>query len=111
MWPYIVVPALVALAALHWFWQRRWRQSQARCQQLEQALAVAAAEKRELSLQEQARRQTIFDGMIEGIALLDPQGRIEFMNLALRRCARFSSSAPYSWLMKSIRVMSIFANS
>ena len=102
MWPYIIL-ALVAVAALHWFWQRRWRRCQARCQHLEHALAAGAEEQRRLALQEQARRQTIFDGMIEGIVLLDPQGRVEFMNLALRRFLGCTTDARGRPLLELVR--------
>ena len=35
--------------------------------------------------QEQVRQQTIFDGMLEGVAILDAQGSIQAANLAFRR--------------------------
>ena len=35
---------------------------------------------------------------------------VVFMKRPLRRCARFSWLPPYNWLMKSMRVMSIFAS-
>jgi two-component system, OmpR family, phosphate regulon sensor histidine kinase PhoR len=42
-------------------------------------------EKTEAAAQAQAKRQTLFDGMREGVVLLDVGGRVEFVNLALRR--------------------------
>lgn len=85
MW--IASTLVLAFAALviHLRWRRRYRQSLAENAGLVRLQAQLQEQHRKEAEREAARYQTIFDGMVEGVAVLDAQDQVQTMNLAFRR--------------------------
>lgn len=82
MWPYLIIAPLVALAAwLAW----RLRRSQAEAEQLLTQNASLADGQRLAALQARAQETAVFNSMVEGLVLLDGQGRIQLANRQFSR--------------------------
>ncbi|HXR07675.1 MAG TPA: ATP-binding protein [Candidatus Acidoferrum sp.] len=83
-WPLLI---LAACAALLWF-QHHWlRRRHAAEMAVAARQSAEAAAREELAAQDraQARLQTLFNSMIEGVLLLDADGRVQFVNDSLRQ--------------------------
>ncbi len=84
MWPTltIIAVALIALATMHWLWRRRFLREKDRAR-----LEIAAVQQQleQQSLQVQTQQEALFDSMIEGLLLLDGNGRIRLANRAFLR--------------------------
>ncbi len=82
MWPFLTIIAVAAAVGIHFWWRRKFaragQQSRAERESFQQ-LSRAAIER---ALAEQ---ETLFDSMIEGVLLLDEQGRIRIANCAFHR--------------------------
>ena len=78
----ILALALVAAAGLLRFEALRHRRER---EELERRLAVQARRQQQEFLDQfQARQQALFNGMIEGVLLLDHHGRVQMVNESLR---------------------------
>jgi two-component system phosphate regulon sensor histidine kinase PhoR len=83
-WPLLI---LAACAALLWF-QHRWlrrRHAAEMAAAARQSAEAAAREELAAQARAQARLQTLFNSMIEGVLLLDADGRVQFVNDSLRQ--------------------------
>jgi two-component system phosphate regulon sensor histidine kinase PhoR len=78
---------LAACAALLWF-QHRWlrRRHRAEMERAAREFAKTAGQREQsVRIESQARLQTLFNSMIEGVLLLDADGRVQFVNDSLRK--------------------------
>lgn len=85
MWFWTSLVLLIAVIGMHFQWRSRYRQAEldiAGLQRLQRLMQEEHARDRE---REQIRQQTVFDGMLEGVAILDSQGNVQSSNLAFRR--------------------------
>jgi two-component system phosphate regulon sensor histidine kinase PhoR len=103
MFPYLVI--LAACAALLWFdhWRmgRRHREDLARTRR---ELAEAAHEQeRQIAAQSQTRQETLFNSMIEGVLLLDTDGRVEWVNDSLRKGCGVAENIKGQTIMEAFR--------
>jgi two-component system phosphate regulon sensor histidine kinase PhoR len=77
MLPAVIILALIALLALHFWWRAKL--------QRERATWQAEAKKQEASahleaVEARTRQDALFDSMIEGVLVLDEAGRVQFAN-------------------------------
>jgi two-component system phosphate regulon sensor histidine kinase PhoR len=82
---FAIAAAALAVGAVHLLWRRRYRAAQAEIAGLLRLQALMKEEHRREAEREQVRQRTIFDGMMEGVAVLDKAGNIQSANLAFRR--------------------------
>jgi two-component system phosphate regulon sensor histidine kinase PhoR len=83
-WPLLI---LAACAALLWF-QHGWLERRHHAEQARAGRDFAEAarrQEREVEAQSQSRQQTLFNSMIEGVLLLDTDGRVQLVNDSLRK--------------------------
>src|SRR5437763_15818640 len=79
MWPVLTILALVALAALHFWWRKKFLRARAAVRyEIEQHKTLQ--EKTTLQLRNQ--QEALFNSMVEGLLLLDQSGRIQLANRA-----------------------------
>ena len=90
MWPAVVFISFALLAALWILDHRRARRERI---QLSQTISRLSEQSRELNDGEKSRQQTLFDGMAEGVLVVNEHGRIEFLNLALQRLLALPKTA------------------
>lgn len=83
-WPSFIIAA----AALGLWWQHSWlqrRHLEAEVRLKRASEDAAAARQREVQSQADARQQTLFNSMSEGVLLLDASGRVLMANESLRK--------------------------
>jgi two-component system phosphate regulon sensor histidine kinase PhoR len=88
MWPVLACIALVALALVAALWLIDRRRAQSK---LQLTIARCQDEERKAIAQEKIKRQTLFDGMVEGVLLVNEEGRVDFLNLSLKRLLGLTS--------------------
>ena len=76
-WQITTFLALAALVVVHLWWLRRWRAGEMAARVREEALTRSDEATR---AQAQAQQAAVFDSMVEGVVLLDGEGRILLAN-------------------------------
>src|SRR6266478_6231262 len=79
LWPFLTVLALAALAAVHFWWRRKFLLAG---QEAQRNIRNIKAEQEGAALQVQTRQDALFNSMVEGLLLLDEDGRIQLANRA-----------------------------
>jgi two-component system phosphate regulon sensor histidine kinase PhoR len=85
MWWNLII--ILAAAALLW-WQRRWlerRRQEDLARMQRQSAETAEQLQREAETRAQEAQQTLFNSMIEGVLLLDANGRVALANDSMRK--------------------------
>lgn len=109
MWTTLTILLAAALVALSFTWW--WRSSRARREtdRLRRELAATEQLRREADDQARAERQTLFNSMVEGVMLLDSQGRILLANQSLEQLFGIHTDIRGQTLMESIRLHELAA--
>ncbi len=97
----IFAACLTMMVALWWRQDRRYRQWRASLQR--QYDEQARREQQELHAQFQVRQQALFNGMIEGVLLLDEQGRVQMVNESLRKFFGVANDIHGQTIMEAFR--------
>jgi two-component system phosphate regulon sensor histidine kinase PhoR len=93
MWPAIALAAASLSALLVWLGFLDRRRSRRERAQLRESITQLSEQTHDLSAGEKSRQQTLFDGMADGVLVVNEAGRIEFLNLALLRLLALPKSA------------------
>ncbi len=101
MLPAVIILALIALAALHFWWRTKLQQERARWQaetlrRAERELATAA--------DTHARQEALLDSMIEGVLVLDESGKVQFANRAFAQMFRTTGSLLGKTAIEALRL-------
>jgi two-component system phosphate regulon sensor histidine kinase PhoR len=84
IWTWLMLAACAALlGGQHWWLRRRHQQELAKAGS--DFAEAARRQEREDEARSQARQQTLFNSMIEGVILLDTDGRVQLVNDSLRK--------------------------
>jgi two-component system phosphate regulon sensor histidine kinase PhoR len=101
MLPAVIIAALIALVALHFWWRARllqeratWQAETTRREQREQAVAADT----------HARQDALLDSMIEGVLVLDESGRVQFANRAFAQMFRSPGSLLGKTVIEAVRL-------
>lgn len=85
MWPTLFILALLAALGVHLTWRRRSRHwDELHRQHGEERRALQAQHEQEIR-RINAQQAALFDGMVQGVLVLDRAGRIQMVNGALKR--------------------------
>lgn len=101
MWPFISIALAVLLVAVSIWSFLRQRGLAARLALLQREKAAISRRQGELEDQARAERQTLFNSMVEGVALLDRGGRIQLVNQSLERQFDLSSDVRGQTLLEA----------
>jgi two-component system, OmpR family, phosphate regulon sensor histidine kinase PhoR len=85
MWPAIVILLLLGVVALHFWWRRRYVLVQDEIFRLKRAARDVAEAHDQALAQARAQQDALFNSMIEGVLVLDANGRIQLANQALQQ--------------------------
>ena len=102
------LPSIVTLAACaallgfqHWRLRRRHIEDLAGVRR--DFAEAARQQEREVEARSQARQQTLFNSMIEGVLLLDTEGRVQFANDSLRKGCGLADNLRGQTIMEAFR--------
>src|SRR5882757_1108525 len=79
LWRFLTCVALIALAALHLWWRRKFVEAQTEARR---AMDAVKRSQEQAALQFHTQQDTLLNSMIEGLLLLDESGRIQLANQA-----------------------------
>jgi two-component system phosphate regulon sensor histidine kinase PhoR len=85
MWPYLSGFLLAIAVALHLWWRRRFLALRQQLQALERSLPARQEQRDQAAAQIQAQQQAVFNSMVEGVLVLDGDGRVQLVNQSLQR--------------------------
>lgn len=100
-WPIITFFVLAALVAVHLWWARRFRASQEAARVQIDSLARSEESAR---TQAQAQQAAVFDSMVEGVVLLDREGRIQLANRQFTELFGLTKDSRGQTLMEATRM-------
>ncbi len=100
LWPVIILG--VAVLVLQFWWQQRRQlrllaEVQARCAE------TARREQHQIEGRLRAQQQALFNSMIEGVLLLDGQGRVQLLNESLRKSFGVTTDIRGQRIMEAFR--------
>ena len=96
---WLIIAGILAALAL-WRWQVRQRGLHA---DLRRRYEEILEERQQLHAQFQVRQQALFNGMIEGVLLLNEQGRVQMMNESLRKFFGIATDIRGQTIMEAFR--------
>ena len=103
-WPSLILTVAAGAALLgfqHWWLRRRHL---AAMEAARRDFAEAATrQEREIEARSQVRQQTLFNSMIEGVLLLDSDGRVQFANDSLRQGCGLAENIRGQSIMEAFR--------
>jgi two-component system phosphate regulon sensor histidine kinase PhoR len=82
MWPFLTILAVAAAVGIHFWWRNKFVRAEQQSRVKRESFQQLSRATMERALAEQ---ETLFDSMIEGVLLLDEQGRIRIANRAFHR--------------------------
>lgn len=104
MWIGLTILSLVGLAWLNRWWRRRWQGAVGetrRWRELNERLAGAHERDR---LASGRRQSALFDSMVEGVLVLDAQGRVQLVNASFRRMFKLTNDITGRTIMEAFRL-------
>ncbi len=102
MWPVLIFAALIALVLLDFWWHSRRLRAQ-REQAKADFTAQALREHEQLVAETRAQQQALFNSMVEGVLLLDADGRVQLVNDSLRSLLALPDDPRGRALLEAIR--------
>ena len=100
-WQITTFLALAALIAVHLWWSRRMRAGENTARAQVDALARSEEAAR---IQAQAQQAAVFDSMVEGVVLLDREGRIQLANRQFAEMFGLTKDSRGQTLMEATRM-------
>src|SRR5258708_21194976 len=101
LWPTLTSLALGTATTLHFWWRRRF--DKARHAAREQIELLQEAQAR-TTLQIRTQKEVLFNGMIEGLLLLDGEGRIQLANRAFGTLFGLGTDVRGKTIMEALRL-------
>ena len=101
MLPAVIIAALIALAALHYWWRAKLRQERANWQA---RLTEQAAQHHTTITEARTRQDALLDSMIEGVLVLDETGRVQFANSAFAEMFNTAGVLRGKTLIEAVRL-------
>lgn len=106
MLPAIIIAAVIALTTLHFWWRARLRRERADWQT---ELTQQVAQQHAATIEAHARQDALFDSMIEGVLVLDENGRVQFANSAFAAMFATTGVLRGKTLLETVRLHEIAA--
>ena len=104
MWPTLTILAGLGLVALHFWWKRRFDEARERLKEQTGQNAVLHEQQQLALAQAQAQQQALFNSMVEGVLLLDGNGRVRLVNQALEHLFGLTGDIRGRTTMEALRL-------
>ena len=93
--------------ALHGWWRRRCRLAEAEAGRWRQECERLTAAHERDRVSAALRQAALFDSMVEGVLILDPQGRVQLVNASFRRLLKLSEDVTGKTIMEALRLQAL----
>lgn len=100
LWPLLTMLALLALIGVHGRWHARFRRAQEEASRERNALRETHER---AALRLRVQQETAFNSMVEGLLLLDENGRIQFANRAFHQGFDIAADVGGRTIMEAVR--------
>lgn len=108
MWPALIFVALVVVVLVSFWWrERQHRQEQIHAQQ--EYTARALQQQQEAYGRARAQQQALFNSMVEGVLLLDKEGRVQLVNQSLQRLFDLQADIRGQTILEAFRLPELSA--
>ncbi len=107
MWYFITGILLLALLALHSWWQRRCAGLQLQLRQAQDATSALQKQHDLTTGQKKAEQQALFNSMAEGVLVLDRTGRVQLVNKSLERLLGLTSDVRGLTMLEAFRLQEL----
>jgi two-component system phosphate regulon sensor histidine kinase PhoR len=104
MWPFLTFLAAVGLIALHFWGRRRHQHLGQRLQEQREQNAALQEQQRQVFAQAAAQQQALFNSMVEGVLLLDRDGRVRLVNRTLEQLFGITGEIRGRTIMEALRL-------
>src|SRR5207302_294947 len=104
MWPTLTIFAGLGLVALHLWWKRRFDEAREKLEEQTGQNAVLQEQQQLALAQAQAQQQALFNSMVEGVLLLDGNGRVRLVNQALEQLFGLTGDIRGRTTMEALRL-------
>lgn len=94
----------VSLVVLQYWWSRRYGRLKADHDYMRDRYTELESQAQRFRTEEHARHEAIFDGMVEGVVLLNPSGQVEFANSAFREMFALQSDPRGRTMVEIVRL-------
>jgi two-component system phosphate regulon sensor histidine kinase PhoR len=102
LWSFAIFAALVALVLLDFWWHERRRRRE-RTRVAQEYRAALLREQTRVVAEAKARQQALFDSLVEGVLLLDGNGKVQLANRSLTRLLGLETSLRGQTLAEALR--------
>ncbi len=106
MSPAVIILAVIALLALHFWWRAKLHRERTAWQA---ELARREEQNRTVATEARARQDALFDSMIEGVLVLDETGRVQFANSTFAEMFATTGVLRGKTLLEAVRLHEIAA--
>ncbi len=106
LWPFVTALVLAAVVAMHLWWRGRFSRAREAARSEVEALKD---EQRQAALQVQTQQEVLFNSMLEGLLLLDEQGRIQLANRAFATMFGVTADIRGRTIMEAMRLHELAA--
>lgn len=103
MWPYLFILAATALIVLHLWWRGRMAGVEQRLAAQKTVVGQLESKLYSITAQHQAERAALFNSMIEGVLVLNPEGKIQLVNRALEEMLQVTSEVRGKTILEAFR--------
>ncbi len=103
LWPFLTLFAVIAGAVTVGWVLRRERAAREQLRQAHLELAGVRGAEHTALTEEQTKQQTVFNGLVEGLLILDEHGRVQYANPALERLFSVSPDIRNLTLLEALR--------
>lgn len=104
MWIALTLLFAGSTVAGHLWWRRRWRLAESEATRWRAANERLAAAHERDRVSATLRQTALFDSMVEGVLILDPQGRVQLVNASFRRLFKLTDDVTGKTIMEALRL-------
>lgn len=104
MWLVACIALIVLIAGLHFCWSRKHKALAGDLAAASAKLDSIQRQHERFSAERQAQQQALFNSMIEGVLLLDEQGKIQLINQSLERMFGFGTEVRGQTILEAFRL-------
>jgi two-component system phosphate regulon sensor histidine kinase PhoR len=101
VWPILTLLALATLAAVHFWWRKKFLAARAAA---EDEMARFAEAHQQAATELQGRLETLFNSMVEGLLVLDQNGRIQLANRAFANLFGITTDLRSRTIIEALRL-------